>query len=227
MLETYQSSYPSIKSKSHLIYNGIDSLPIVKNDNAKVDVNAKLKFFYAGSFYFNSAHPRDMFVLLEVLLQLFNQNKIPFFEVHIASNLTEEERAKFQNGPYAAHIILLGLLGQSEVDAYFQNVNCCLLILGNSQQDKSAIPIKVFEYFVSQLPILALVPQQAEIVALGGYYSGFGACYYDQDLKQNMQNVLAWLEKCNKIDSCELKQDKWSDFNRKSNTEQLVKVFQL
>lgn len=223
MMRAYRKAYPILSSKSSLIYNGVDVSTWHPVQNQKA-LNDKIVFFYAGSFYFNSTHPRNIFLMLDCLLNLFKEGLIPDFEIHIASNLTLSERELFNNEKYIKHIRLLGLLTQDEVQNYYSQVDACLLLLGNSKQDQSALPIKAFEYIHSGLAILALTPFDAEINELLRTNSQFAACHYEKSTTHNEKTILDWFVAIKNSATTISNNELILSFDRKYQAQQLATI---
>lgn len=223
MMRTYQKAYPILNTKSSLIYNGVDIAnwkPVQKKGLSK----DKMVFFYAGSFYFNSSHPRNIFLLLDCLVNLYQNKQIPFFEIHIAANLTIAEQELFKQPKYLKHIHLLGLLSQEEVEQYYCKVDACLLLLGNSKQDQSALPIKAFEYLHSGLAILALTPAKAEITELLRPHTLFLACTYENSPALNEGLILDWVNAIYAKQNDYKEHDFMKSFDRKFQAQQLAAI---
>ncbi len=230
MLNAYVKRYPFIKPKASIIYNGID----LQNYNASVNLTKSysesqpLKLFYAGSLYLNSSHPRDIFRILNLFEELHQLKKIPDYEFHIASNLTPLELLRFE--PYIAtgKVKLLGVLSQEEVEKYYNKVDACLLLLGNSDQDQFAVPIKVFEYLVTGLPILSLTPAQAEVLELLSNSDLYANCKYSvSDSTENTKTIIDWFVKLKSLNRQAPDSNLLNKFDRKEQTKELANLMNL
>jgi glycosyltransferase involved in cell wall biosynthesis len=228
MMKCYVERYPFIKNKSSIIYNGIDLQNYASNTLESSKPNSELvKLFYAGSLYLNSAHPRDIFIILRLFEMLSKTNTISNYEFHIASNLTPLELKLFEPYLSSGSVKILGVLSQQQVEDYYKQVDACLLLLGNSEQDQFAVPIKVFEYLNTGLPILTLCPAEAEVLELLNESSFNGNCFYGKQFEEANLKVLAnWMENIKGYTPQGFNQALLRKFDRKEQARTLAELIQ-
>ena len=228
MRKCYVERYPFIKNKSSIVYNGIDLQNYASNTLISSKPNSEvIKLFYAGSLYLNSAHPRDIFIILRLFEMLSKTNAIANYEFHIASNLTPLELKLFEPYLGSGSVKILGVLSQQQVEDYYKQVDACLLLLGNSVQDQFAVPIKVFEYLNTGLPILTLCPAEAEVLELLKESSYNGSCYYGKQFEEyNLEVIVDWMKKIKEYIPHGYNQSLLMKYDRREQTKSLANLIQ-
>jgi glycosyltransferase involved in cell wall biosynthesis len=187
----YESKYPAIVSKSNLIYNGYDENDF-KNIATTSIANDKLKIFFAGSLYFESSHPRDIFQLLDYLESLIRKGLIDKSKIEIKMaafihpNLLQKINLHFMKD----YIKLLGVIKREEVLIEMQQANLLWHMLGDSKQDMGAIPIKTFEYMASKKPVLFFVPKHAELEEIANDFKLGYTCFLGNAFDDYNQQII-------------------------------------
>ncbi|WP_340198733.1 glycosyltransferase family 4 protein [Ascidiimonas sp. W6] len=199
----------------HVITNGYDM------ELAETSLNPK-KFSLAhiGSLLTG----RNPEILWAVLKELLNEQQdfAKDFELVLAGVLSEEVLRKIYAYDLKKYTKLLGYISHQEVLELQKNSAVLLLLEINSEYNKCIIPGKLFEYMVSQRPIIAIGPESWDVVPIiAKTNTGIGFNYTQKkELKEKI--VSYYLD----FKRGELKTQpiKLKDYHRKSLTKQLAKL---
>ena len=164
-----------------VITNGYDTENI-----AKQALDTKFTLAHIGSFL----SERNPNILWESLVELVQE--IPYFKNHLEIKLIGavsqevlETINEFGLNPYLNN---LGYVSHSEAIAHQRKSQVLLLIEINSEDTKSIIPGKLFEYMVSGRPIIAIGPNGsafAEIITTTNT-----GVFFDYSEKMKLKSVL-------------------------------------
>lgn len=142
-----------------VITNGYDTEKVEKQA-----LDSKFSLAHIGSFL-SERNPK---VLWEILVELLHE--IPDFKLHLEIKLIGavsqevlETISGFGLNPYLNN---LGYVSHSEAIAYQRKSQVLLLIEINSEDTKSIIPGKLFEYMVSERPIIAIGPKGSDFAEI-------------------------------------------------------------
>ena len=229
MKAVYENEYPFIQNKSTLIYNGFDDSDY-QNIKAVETSNDKLKIFFAGSLYFESQHPRDIFMLLDALETLVNNKSIPKekIEIKIAAFIHPDLMMEIERHFMFNSIKLLGIIKREDVLLEMQQANLLWHILGNSKQDVGAIPIKTFEYIASEKPVIFFVPKGAELGEIATEFNLGYICYLEGEFIDfnNQQILKAYLEIVVEQRKYQSDKSRFKNFRRDFQAQQLAEIIQ-
>jgi glycosyltransferase involved in cell wall biosynthesis len=213
---TTKTEFQAITNKPiEVITNGYDTENVVKHA-----LDAKFSLAHIGSFL-SERNPK---ILWECLVELITE--IPDFGSHLEIKLIGavspevlETIAQFELKPY---LKTLGYVSHSEAIAQQRKSQVLLLIEINSQDTKSIIPGKLFEYMVSGRPIIAIGPEGSDFAEI--IYNTNTGVFFDYSEKMKLKSVLLgfynqFLE--GKLHSNALGLQQYS---RKSLTEKLVEI---
>lgn len=191
MKQVYENKYPEIKQKSNLIYNGFDDSDFNFTNILKQN-DDKLKIFFAGSLYYESTHPRNIFQLLNSLDALIKKGLIDKskIEIKMAAYIHPELQNKIDSHNLKNNIVFLGVIKRENVLIEMQKSNLLWHMLGNSKQDMGAIPIKTFEYMASQKPVLFYVPKNAELEEVASEYNLGYTCYIGNEFESYNEEII-------------------------------------
>ncbi|MBG6109527.1 galactitol-specific phosphotransferase system IIB component [Flavobacterium sp. CG_9.10] len=164
-----------------VITNGYDDENVEKQT-----LDTKFSLAHIGSFL----SERNPLILWESLVELINE--IPDFKSHLEIKLigavSQEVLgtiSQFDLNPYLNN---LGYVSHSEAISHQRKSQVLLLIEINSEDTKSIIPGKLFEYMVSNRPIIAIGPKNsdfAEIITA----TNTGA-FFDYSEKMRLKSVI-------------------------------------
>lgn len=174
---TTQKEFEAITSKPiHVITNGYD----VENVN-RLPLDEKFSLAHIGSFL-SERNPR---ILWKALSELIKEE--PGFKEHFELKLigaTSQEVLEtieeFRLSPYVNN---LGYVSHQEAVQQQRSSQVLLLVEIDSEETKSIIPGKLFEYMVSERPILAIGPEDADFAGIiKQTNTGVFALYDNKDL---------------------------------------------
>jgi galactitol-specific phosphotransferase system IIB component len=160
--KTTKSEFEAITTKPiAVLTNGYDIEAI---EPQKLDT--KFSLAHIGSFL----SERNPMILWEVLVELIND--VPEFKSHLEIKLigavSQEVLETISKFELNAYLNNLGYISHKEAIAHQRKSQVLLLIEIDSVETKSIIPGKLFEYMVSNRPIVAIGPMDsdfAEIIA--------------------------------------------------------------
>lgn len=216
--KTTKKEFKAITNKPiTVITNGYDNEQVI---NTILD--SKFSLAHIGSFLSD----RNPIILWESLLELVQE--IPEFGTHLELKLigavSQEVLDTISEFGLQSFLNNLGYVSHSEAIEHQRNSQVLLLIEINSEETKSIIPGKLFEYMVSNRPIIAIGPKDsdfAEIITTtntGGFFEYTDKeklkstilLYYNQFLEGKLQSYGVGLQK----------------YSRKNLTKELVGLIQ-
>ncbi len=158
--KTTKTEFQAITNKPiTVITNGYDTENVVKQT-----LDSKFSLAHIGSFL----SERNPLILWESLVELINE--IPDFKSHLEIKLIGavsqevlEAITQFGLNPYLNN---LGYVSHAEAIAHQRKSQVLLLIEINSEDTKSIIPGKLFEYMVSNRPIIAIGPNGSDFAEI-------------------------------------------------------------
>ena len=213
---TTKTEFQAITNKPiAVITNGYDTENV-----AKQALDNKFSLAHIGSFL-SERNPK---MLWEILVELLHE--IPNFKTHLEIKLIGsvsqevlETVSGFGLNPYLNN---LGYVSHSEAIAQQRTSQVLLLIEINSEDTKSIIPGKLFEYMVSGRPIIAIGPNGSDFAEIITHTNT--GVFFDYIEKMKLKSVLLgfynqFLEGKLKSNAVGLEQ-----YSRKSLTEKLVQL---
>ena len=154
--KTTKAEFQAITSKPiSVITNGYDIENVEKQT-----LDTKFTLAHIGSFL-SDRNPK---FLWECLVELLKE--IPDFksdlEIKLIGAVSQEVLDSIQEFDLNSYLNLLGYVSHHEAIAHQKKSQVLLLIEINSEDTKSIIPGKLFEYMVSNRPIIAIGPQGSD-----------------------------------------------------------------
>ncbi|KLT68228.1 glycosyltransferase family 4 protein [Flavobacterium sp. ABG] len=154
--KTTKTEFQAITSKPiSVITNGYDIENVEKQT-----LDAKFTLAHIGSFL-SDRNPRFLWESLIELLQ-----EVPDFKTHLEIKLigavSQEVLDAIKEFNLEEYLNLLGYVSHHEAIAHQKKSQVLLLIEINSEDTRSIIPGKLFEYMVSNRPIIAIGPQGSD-----------------------------------------------------------------
>ncbi|HLP65447.1 glycosyltransferase family 4 protein [Flavobacterium sp.] len=214
--KTTKEEFKLITSKPiEVITNGYDVETV-----AKQTLDTKFTLAHIGSFL-SDRNPK---LLWEVLSELTIENAdfATHFQLKLIGKVSQEildSIADFKLNDYVAN---LGYVSHQEALEHQRKSQVLLLVEINSPETKSIIPGKVFEYLVSERPILAIGPKDSDFAEIiTSTNTGFFFTYDEKDkLKKTIMSYFElYLEKKLNVFPVGLQQ-----YSRKKLTEQLARL---
>ncbi len=158
--KTTKTEFQAITSKPiTVITNGFD---VEKVEQQTLDV--KFSLAHIGSFL----SERNPLILWESLVELLQE--LPDFKSHLEIKLmgavSQEVLETISQFGLNSYLNNLGYVSHDEAVAHQRKSQVLLLIEINSEDTKSIIPGKLFEYMVSERPIVAIGPKDSDFAEI-------------------------------------------------------------
>jgi glycosyltransferase involved in cell wall biosynthesis len=201
--KTTKTEFEAITNKPiAVITNGYDSEPVTK-----IVLDSKFSLAHIGSFL----SERNPAILWESLAELLKE--IPDFKSHLELKLigavSQEVLDAISQFGLELYLNNLGYVSHSEAVIHQRNSQVLLLIEINSEETKSIIPGKLFEYMVSNRPIIAIGPKGSDFAEIitdtnTGVFFEYNEkeklkntiiAYYNQFLEGKLQSYAVGLQK--------------------------------
>jgi hypothetical protein len=214
--KTTKTEFEDITNKPiAVITNGYDTEQV-----GTLKLDTKFSLAHIGSFL----SERNPSILWESLVELLNE--VPEFKSHLEIKLigavSQEVLETISGFGLNSYLNNLGYVPHSEAVAHQRNSQVLLLIEINSEETKSIIPGKLFEYMVSNRPIIAIGPAESDFAEIitetntGVFFEyteklklkNLILKYYNQFLEGNLQSYGVGLQK----------------YSRKNLTKELVQL---
>src|SRR6478609_8486628 len=158
--KTTKAEFEALTSKPiKVITNGYDVEKVEKQT-----LDEKFSLAHIGSFLSD----RNPAILWESLSELLNE--IPDFKSHLELKLigtvSVEVLASVQKYGLGSYLNNLGYVSHKEAVAHQRKSQVLLLIEIDSEETKSILPGKLFEYMVSERPIIAIGPSSSDFAEI-------------------------------------------------------------
>lgn len=142
-----------------VITNGYD-----KESTGNLELDSKFTMAHIGSLL----SKRNPTVLWQVLSELIKSNKsfAEDFQLNLVGSLSDEVVSTLQSYDLSDYCNNFGYVSHKEAVKFQKKSQVLLLIEIDSEQTKCIIPGKLFEYMVSNRPILAIGPQDSDVEKL-------------------------------------------------------------
>ena len=214
--KTTKTEFQAITNKPiSVITNGYD----VENVE-KQALDSKFTLAHIGSFL-SDRNPK---FLWECLVELLTE--IPNFKSHLEIKLigavSQEVLDSIEDFKLKGYLNLLGYVSHHEAISHQKKSQVLLLIEINSEDTKSIIPGKLFEYMVSNRPIIAIGPQGSDFADI--IKETNTGVFFDYTEKEKLKSVILdfynqFLEGKLQANGVGLQQ-----YSRKNLTKQLVQL---
>ncbi|MBN4085128.1 glycosyl transferase family 1 [Flavobacteriaceae bacterium AH-315-B10] len=144
------------KKPINVITNGYDSKQV-----ENVSLDSKFSLSHIGSLL----SERNPDVLWQVLSDLTKENKIfqSQFQLVLVGAVSQDILKSLEKYNLFQFVNLVGYISYKKAIAYQQKSQLLLLIEIDSEDTKCIIPGKLFEYMVSNRPIIALGPKDSDV----------------------------------------------------------------
>ena len=214
--KTTKTEFQAITNQPiEVITNGYDveNIPRQKLDE-------KFAMSHIGSFLSD----RNPAILWEVLSELVSEN-VNFasrFQLNLIGKVSQEIIDSISKFNLSNYCNLVGYVSHNEAIVFQKKSQILLLIEINSPETRSIIPGKLFEYMVSERPIIAIGPKDsdfAEIITTTNTGVFFTYDEKERLKKTILANFELYLENKLQVYPVGLQQ-----YSRKSLTEKLVKI---
>ncbi|RTY98402.1 glycosyl transferase family 1 [Flavobacterium sp. RSP49] len=214
--KTTKTEFEAITDKPiAVITNGYDTEEVEKQA-----LDSKFSLAHIGSFL----SERNPLILWESLIELINE--IPEFKSHVEIKLigavSQEVLETISQFKLNSFLNNLGYVSHSEAIAHQRKSQVLLLVEINSQETKSIIPGKLFEYMVSNRPIIAIGPNGSDFAEI--ITTTNTGIFFDYSEKMKLKSVILdfynqFLEGKLQVNGVGLQR-----YSRKNLTKELVKL---
>ena len=203
------------KQPIHVITNGYD---VEKID--KVSLDKKFTLAHIGSFL-SQRNPRILWKCLKEIIKE-NSSFSKDFQLKLIGEVSQEVLETIAEFRLDAYVTNLGYVSHKEAISQQRSSQVLLLIEINADITKSIIPGKLFEYMVSERPILALGPENSDFESIITATNTGVFHHYDQYEKLK-ETILHFYDKY-KTNSLQVQAVGLQQYSRKNLTKQLVEV---
>jgi hypothetical protein len=164
-----------------VITNGFDTFNI-----PRVEKDAKFTLSHIGSLL----SERSPNVLWKVLseLTLENESFKDSFELKLIGVVSDDVMASISDFGLKPYVNIVGYVSHEEALKAQRQSQVLLLVEIDSVDTKAIIPGKLFEYMVSETPILAIGPKDSDVERIiKNTYTG---CYFNYDANDVLKNQI-------------------------------------
>ncbi len=217
--KTTKSEFQAITSKPiEVITNGYDV-----EEGAKKSLDEKFTLAHIGSFL-SERNPRILWKALKELVKE-NPDFKTDFQLKLIGAISQEVLDAISEFKLQNYVLNLGYVSHQEAVEHQRKSQVLLLIEINSEETKSIIPGKLFEYLVSERPIIAIGPEDSDFAEI--ITSTNTGVFFMYDEKKRLKALL--LEYYNQYKNQNLKVHAigLQQYSRKNLTEQLSKLIIL
>ncbi len=214
--KTTKTEFEALTNKPiAVITNGFDVEKVEKQT-----LDAKFSLAHIGSFL-SERNPK---ILWESLVELVDE--IPEFQKHLEIKLigavSQEVLETIRLYGLHSYLNNLGYVSHAEAVAHQRKSQVLMLIEINSEETKSIIPGKLFEYMVSNRPIIAIGPQGSDFAEI--ITETNTGVFFDYSEKLKLKNVI--LDFYNQFLEGKLQANGvgLQKYSRKNLTKELVKL---
>ena len=203
------------KQPIHVITNGYDVEKV-----EKVQLDEKFTLAHIGSFL-SQRNPR---ILWKCLKEIIKENKEfkADFQLKLIGAVSQEVLDTISEFRLESYVNNLGYVSHKEAVSHQRSSQVLLLIEINSEITKSIIPGKLFEYMVSERPILALGPENSDFESIVKA-TNTGVFHQYDEFDELKQTILSFYEKY-KTNTLKVNAVGLQQYSRKNLTKQLAEV---
>ncbi|RTZ02661.1 glycosyltransferase family 4 protein [Flavobacterium sp. GSP6] len=180
--KTTKTEFVAITNKPiAVITNGYDTEQVEKQA-----LDSKFSLAHIGSFL----SERNPLILWESLVELIHE--IPEFKSHVEIKLigavSQEVLETMTQFGLNSYLNNLGYVSHAEAIAHQRKSQVLLLVEINSEETKSIIPGKLFEYMVSNRPIIAIGPKGSDFAEI--ITTTNTGIFFDYSEKMKLKSVI-------------------------------------
>ena len=214
--KTTKTEFQALTNKPiEVITNGYDLENI-----SKQTLDDKFTMAHIGSFL-SDRNPKALWGVLQELV-LENEKFAAHFQLKLIGKISQEILESISEFQLDAYCNNLGYVSHTEALEYQRKSQVLLLIEIDSEETKSIIPGKLFEYMVSERPIIAIGPKDSDFAEI--ITSTNTGVFFTYSEKERLRNtILAYfelfLENKLQVHPVGLQQ-----YSRKNLTEKLVSI---
>lgn len=213
---TTKIEFSKLTSKPiEVITNGYD----VEKVN-KTELDEKFSIAHIGSFL-SDRNPRILWKALKELVKE-NHDFAADFQLKLIGKVSQDVLETIAEFKLSKFVNNLGYVSHDEAVFHQRNSQVLLLIEIDSEETRCIIPGKLFEYMVSERPIIAIGPKASDFEAiLNETNTGH---FFTYDEKSNVKEIILAHYQLYKQNSLKVYPVGLQYYSRKSLTEKLVKT---
>lgn len=138
---------------------------------------------------------RNPLILWQVLSELINENSefSEAFQLNLIGVVSDDVVSSIEASGLNNHLNIVGYVNHEEAIKYQMKSQALLLIEIDSEDTKAIIPGKLFEYMISETPILAIGPENSDIEQIIKS-TNTGSYFKYQDKNQLKEQILKYFE---------------------------------
>lgn len=212
--KTTKAEFQAITSKPiEVITNGYDVEKVTKQT-----LDEKFTLAHIGSFL-SDRNPK---ILWQAIQELTKEN-MDFkndFQLKLLGATSQEVLDTINEFQLGDFVLNLGYVSHQEAVEHQRKSQVLLLIEINSEDTKSIIPGKVFEYIVSERPIVAIGPKDSDFAEI--ITSTNTGVFFTYDEKEKLKSVLLNYYELYKNNNLKVHAVGLQQYSRKSLTEKLA-----
>ncbi|MEO0045567.1 MAG: hypothetical protein RL705_758 [Bacteroidota bacterium] len=214
--KTTKTEFEAITSKPiEVITNGYD---VEKIDKQPLDT--KFTLAHIGSFL-SERNPRILWSCLKELT-LENQDFKNDFQLKLIGAVSQEVLDTITEFKLNDYVLNLGYVSHQEAVEHQRKSQVLLLIEINSEDTKSIIPGKLFEYMVTERPIIAIGPKGSDFAEM--ITATNTGVFFTYDEKEKLKALLLKYYQEYKNQNLKVHAVGLQQYSRKSLTAQLAKL---
>lgn len=200
-----------------VITNGYDT-----HQFQRPEKDSKFTIAHIGSLL-SERNPKQLW---RALSELVNESKSfsEAFELHLIGVVSDDVLQSIRELGLSNHVQTFGYVTHENANKAQMQSRLLLLIEIDSEETKVIIPGKLFEYLVSETPILAIGPKGSDIETI--LKSTNTGCYFHYDEKQDIKSQILSYFEAYKTDSLSVNAIGLQQYSRKSLTKVLADVIQ-
>lgn len=186
------------ESKIHIIKNGFDREDAIKRDLDFENNLTKEKFriVYTGTIYSGLKKKYDLSFFFQALLELISEGKVNAEDLIVcyAGRHFVEFSKQLGHNEYNIEIVDYGFIPRTKSLALQTVANILLLASWNTKEDVGHIPAKIFEYFLVNKPIIAIVcgNKDASVAKRMLEEAGCGIAFEEASMDKDFQTMKSY-----------------------------------
>jgi len=214
--KTTKTEFQALTSRPiDVITNGYD----VEN-TVQSPLDSKFSIAHIGSFL-SDRNPRILWKSLKELTK-GNPDFAKDFELKLIGAVSKEILDAIEEFKLTKYVNNLGYISHKEAIAHQRKSQVLLLVEINAEETKSIIPGKLFEYMVSERPILAIGPQDSDFAEI--ITATNTGVFFTYDEKENLKAQILEYYKQFSEDKLRSHPVGLQQYSRKNLTSELAKI---
>lgn len=219
ILATSENTKIEFASKTNqpieVITNGYDMYQLLKTDKDK-----KFTMSHIGSLL-SERNPKNLWRVLNALIQE-NKNFKEEFQLKLIGVVSDDVLEEIYHHGLKAYVNVVGYVSHNEALLLQRQSQLLVLVEIDSEATKAIIPGKLFEYMVSDTPILAIGPRESDVERI--IKSTNTGTYFYYDAKDELKSQILKYFEAYKSGSLTTQPVGLKPYSRKELTGKLAKL---